>query len=276
MQAPWQCFERDDGRQPPLLTAAWCIARDEYPTLDPLAYELRLDAYADALRGAFERAADDGARLSLLNRFLYAELGFSGNEGDYFDPRNNYVNDVLDRRLGNPISLAVVQLALAQRLDLPLQGVSFPGHFLVSMPLEDGIVVLDPYHRGRTLDLPELRRRARQELSARSVDDRRLAQLLEPADHRAIAVRLLRNLKASYERRECWEKALRCADRLAVLCPYSPGDLRERGQLYLRLGHFSAASEDLRRYLALAPGAADGEEVATLLAQLQRSGPRLH
>jgi len=276
MNEPWLNLRHLDDTDIPLLSAALLIAKDEYPSLSLADYEARLDQFANELRGPFENAADNGARLSLLNRFLFAEMGFAGDEIDYFDPRNNYLNDVLDRRLGNPISLAVVQLSLAQRLGLPLNGVSFPGHFLVSMPMEDGIVVLDPFHRGRMLDLPELRRRARQELSTRSVDDQRLATLLEPADHRAIVIRMLHNLKVSYERREAWDKALRCTDRLVTVNPNSVADLRDRGLLYLRLEHYGAAATDLKRYLALAPHADDREEINAQVSQAVSKSPRLH
>lgn len=276
MNESWQTLRHLDNPDIPLLSAALLIAKDEYPSLSLADYETRLDGYATELRPSFVRAADDGARLTLLNRFLFGELGFAGDELDYFDPRNSYMNDVLDRRLGNPISLAVVQIALAQRLELPLQGISFPGHFLVSMPLEEGIVVLDPFHRGRTLDLPELRRRARSELSARSVDDQRLARLLEPADHRDILLRMLRNLKASYEQREAFDKAVRCADRIVTLDPQAIDEVRERGLLYLKLGQHRAAATDLQRYLALAPHAEDREAVADQLATAVSQPLRLH
>jgi regulator of sirC expression with transglutaminase-like and TPR domain len=276
MNESWQTLRHLDNPDIPLLSAALLIAKDEYPSLSLNDYETRLDGYAAQLRPAFVRAADDGARLALLNKFLFGELGFAGDELDYFDPRNSYLNDVLDRRLGNPISLAVVQIALAQRLELPLQGISFPGHFLVSMPLEEGIVVLDPFHRGRTLDLPELRRRARNELSARSVDDQRLARLLEPADHRDILLRMLRNLKAGYEQREAFDKAVRCADRIVTLDPQAIDEVRERGLLYLRLGQHRAATVDLQRYLALAPHAEDREEIADQLAVAVSHPLRLH
>lgn len=276
MNEPWQTLRHLDDTDIPLLSAALLIAKDEYPSLSLTDYETRLDGYAAELRPSFVRAADDGARLALLNRFLFSELGFAGDELDYFDPRNSYMNDVLDRRLGNPISLAVVQIALAQRLELPLQGISFPGHFLVSMPLEEGIVVLDPFHRGRTLDLPELRRRARSELSARSVDDQRLARLLEPADHRDILLRMLRNLKASYEQRESFDKAVRCADRIVTLDPQAIAEVRDRGLLYLKLGQHRAAAADLQRYLALAPHAEDREAIADQLATAVSQPLRLH
>lgn len=260
----------------PLLSTALLVAKDEYPDLSLAGYEARLDAYADGLRADFAQATTDTARLARLNQFLFGELGFAGDERDYFDPRNSYLNDVLDRRLGNPISLAVVQLSLAQRLNLPLEGVSFPGHFLVRLPLDEGIVVLDPFHRGRTLDLPELRRRARSELSTRDVDDQRLARLLEPASHRAIVLRMLRNLKTSYEEREAWDKALRCADRIVTLDSLAIAEYRERGRLYLKLGQAVAAHADFRRYLALAPQADDREEVTEQLIDTASATLRLN
>src|SRR5262249_62231886 len=107
------------------------IAKDEYPDLADDDYESQLRQYAHRLHKVVDKSDAPAAQLRSLNSFLFDELGFSGNDQDYYDPRNSYLNDVLDRRLGNPISLAVVQMELARRLELPLQGVSFPGHFLV-------------------------------------------------------------------------------------------------------------------------------------------------
>ena len=265
MNDPWLSLQQASDRDISLLSASLLIAKDEYPALSPVDYERRIDNYCNRLDSEFRHADSDTARLSRLNAFLFGELGFAGDERNYFDPRNSYLNEVLDRRLGNPISLAVVQITVAQRLGLPLEGVSFPGHFLVCMPLDEGIVVLDPFHRGRTLDLSELRRRARSELAARDVDDQRLANLLEPASHRAIVARILRNLKVGYEERAAWDKAVRCADRILTLDPLAVSEYRERGNLYLKLGHTLAARDDFKRYLALSPQAEDAETVMTQL-----------
>lgn len=276
MNDPWLRLQHAADRDISLLSAALLVARDEYPTLACTDYEHRVNDYAARLDRQMPVAASNATRLSRLNSFLFEDLGFAGDEHNYFDPRNSYLNEVLDRRLGNPISLAIVQITLAQRLDLPLEGVSFPGHFLVCMPLEDGIVVLDPFHRGRTLDLPELRRRARSELSARDIDDQRLAHLLEPASHRAIVARMLRNLRLGYQQNEAWDKALRCTDRLITLDPFSVSEFRERGNLYLKLGHHNAARDDFRRYLALAPQAEDSETVMNLLISSAAQAERVH
>lgn len=276
MTDPWLGLQHAVDHDISLLSVALLIAKDEYPALSCAAYEQRMDEYAGHLSAKLPSDASEARRLSRVNDFLFDELGFAGDEHNYFDPRNSYLNDVLDRRLGNPISLAIVQITLAQRLNLPLEGVSFPGHFLVRMPLEDGIVVLDPFHRGRTLDLPELRRRARSELSARDIDDQRLASLLEPASHRAIVTRMLRNLRLGYIEKEAWDKALRCTDRIVTLDPLDIPECRERGNLYMKLGHYRAAREDFKRYLALAPQADDAEAVmAQLIASSSQSG-RIH
>jgi regulator of sirC expression with transglutaminase-like and TPR domain len=183
---------------------------------------------------------------------------------------------VLDRRLGNPISLAVVQIELARRLGVPLEGISFPGHFLVRLPLDEGIVVLDPFEKGRSLDAAELRRRARTHLDTHEIDDARLARMLEPASHRMILTRILRNLKGVYVEREQWDRVLRCCDRLLTVDAHQPTEYRDRGTSYLRLGHARAARDDLARYLALVPQADDADAIAQQLTELGSSLPRLN
>jgi len=273
---PWDTLRGAKDEDIPLFSSALLIAKDEYPTLATADYESQLQDYGVRLRKILDPTDTAAVQLRTLNGFLFDELGFSGNEQDYYDPRNSYLNDVLDRRLGNPISLAVVQIELARRLDVPLEGVSFPGHFLVRLPLDEGIVVLDPFQKGRSLDAAELRRRARTHLDTYDIDDARLARMLEPASHRAILTRILRNLKGVYAEREQWDKSLRCCDRLLTLDSHQPGEYRDRGQYYLKLGHVRAASEDLRRYLSLVPQAEDVDAVSLQLAEIGTSLPRLN
>ena len=276
MNNSWLQLRSARDEEIPLFESALLIAKDEYPQLADGDYEAQLTEYTQRLRQAVNPAEAPALQLRSLNNFLYEELGFSGDDQDYYDPRNSYLNDVLDRRLGNPISLAVVQMELARRLELPLQGVSFPGHFLVRLPLDEGIVVLDPFQKGRSLDAAELRRRARSHLETHDIDDQRLARMLEPASHRAILSRMLRNLKAVYSEREQWEKALRCCDRLLTVDSHQPSEYRDRGQLYLKLGHRRAARDDMRRYLALVPQADDADGIGAELAELGGDLPRLN
>jgi regulator of sirC expression with transglutaminase-like and TPR domain len=276
MQSSWLSLRDANDTDIPLLSTALLIAKDEYPELDGDYYESRLLKFTDDLREPLGNADSTSAQLRVINSYLFDELGFGGDEKDYYDPRNSYLNEVLDRRLGNPISLAVVQIELARRLGVPLEGISFPGHFLVRLPLDEGIIVLDPFQKGRSLDASELRRRARSHLDTQDIDDSRLARMLEPASHRMILTRILRNLKGVYGEREQWDKALRCCDRLLTLDPHQPSEYRDRGSSYLKLGHVRAAREDFSRYLALMPQAEDADTIAAQISELGSTLPRLN
>jgi regulator of sirC expression with transglutaminase-like and TPR domain len=206
--------------------------------------------------------------MAAINHHLFEELGYTGNHAEYYDPRNSYLNEVFERRLGNPISLAFVQMEVARRLGLPLDGVSFPGHFLVRLPVDDGVLVMDPFNRGRPLDEHELRDRARPHLGGESPDDEALYQILHPASHRAMLMRMLRNLHGSYAESEDWERAVRCADRILRLSPDNSEALRDRGLGYAKLGHRHGARADLGRYLQLYPRAADAGSLRERLVDL--------
>jgi regulator of sirC expression with transglutaminase-like and TPR domain len=271
----WDAISALGDEDIPLLRATLMIARDEYPDLDIRAYESQCDTYEDELRARIEAIDDPQPRLSAINRYLFDELGFAGNQQDYYDPRNSYLNDVLDRKLGIPISLGIIQMELARRMGVPLEGVSFPGHFLVRLPVEGGLLVLDPYHKGRSVDADELKSRAKPHLGGSDIDDTQLLQILTPATNRAILMRMLRNLKGLYNERESWDKALRCADRLVRLGPDEAEEVRDRGMLYARVGHNSGARIDLSRYLQLKPDADDLDHVRGVLIE-SGGGARLN
>ncbi len=274
--AEWDALGSTPDERIDLLSAAMLVARDEYPALDLRHYEAMLDAHAEAIGTRLPDKADAQQRLLALSRYLFEEVGFAGNHDAFYDPRNSYLNDVLDRRLGIPLSLALVQMELARRLGVPLEGVSFPGHFLVRLQVEGGLLVLDPYHRGRSIDAEELRQRASPHMGDADIDDQQLFLMLAPASHRAIVMRMLRNLKNLYQEQDDAEKALRCADRLVRLAPQHADTLRDRGVLYHRLGHLGAAREDLARYLSMAPQADDIEAVRGLLLDGGHAAMRLH
>lgn len=183
---------------------------------------------------------------------------------------------MFERRLGNPISLAMVQIEVARRLGIPLAGVSFPGHFLVRLPVDDGVLVMDPFNGGRPLGVDELRERARPHLGGEIPDDRALAQILDPAPHRAILIRILRNLHGVYADAEHWDRAARSADRILKLVPDQPEALRDRGMAYLHLGHRSGARHDLARYLQLHPSAQDAASLHEHLVELNSQRSRAH
>jgi regulator of sirC expression with transglutaminase-like and TPR domain len=261
----------------PLGWAAVMVARDEYPDIDVAGYEALFSDYGERVRHLIARDGGPVDTVRALNGFMFDEMGFTGNQQDYYDPRNSYINEVVERRLGIPISLAVVQLDIAQRIGLPLRGVSFPGHFLVSLPVDGGILVLDPYHRGRSVDAQELKNRALPHVgNNEDIPDDELSTLLAPASNRAILARMLRNLKALYAEKEDWERALRCTDRLLAVDSSQPGELRDRGMMYLRVGHVHAAREDITRYLSLQPSAEDADQMREVLIQNSRGGARLN
>ena len=260
----------------PLLDTALLIARDEYPDLDAGEYAAAIQGYADALKPKLGGDADLPATLTTINRYLFEELGFAGNNTQYDDPRNSYINQVFDRRLGIPISLAVVQIELTRRLGLPLDGISFPGHFLVRLPVDDGILVMDPYNKGRPVSADELKERASPHLGGRPPDDVQLIEILAPATHRTILARMLRNLNGLYQHSGDWERVARTSDRLLKLTPDAPEALRDRGLAYRELGYTLGAREDLARYLQKLPTADDAERVRATLIDLGGARSRLN
>ena len=272
----WNTLANLGDDELPLLDTALLIARDEYPDLDAAGYTAQVQTYAEALRPQLDRDLDLPARLTAINRYLFEEIGFAGNNVQYDDPRNSYLNDVVDRKLGIPISLAVIQIEVTRRLGMPLDGISFPGHFLVRLPVDDGILVLDPYNKGRPVSAEELRERASPHLGGHAPDDQQLLQILAPATHRMILMRMLRNLKGLYQERGDWERVARTADRLLKLLPDTAEAVRDRGLAYRELGYAKGAREDLGRYLQLLPEADDVEAVRSALIDLGGTSARVN
>ncbi|MDJ0871365.1 MAG: tetratricopeptide repeat protein [Gammaproteobacteria bacterium] len=260
-----------------LAEAALAIATFEYPEMDTVGYLTRLDEMAENIRAELDVGSPDPLdMLGELNRYLYSHLGFSGNLTDYFDPRNSFLNDVLDRRLGNPISLSLVHMEVGRRLGLPVEGVSFPGHFLVKMDVDGGAVIMDPFLQGTSLSLDELARRAESVFDADTPVRELLPQLLENASKKDILVRMLRNLKSIYQERQDYERLIHVVDMMLSVNPDLPRETRDRARVYQALDHHYAAIRDYRRYLQLAPQADDAEEVRELLVGLQALAPKLH
>jgi regulator of sirC expression with transglutaminase-like and TPR domain len=264
----WSALSSHGDDTLPLLGTALLIARDEYPQLDADLYDTLVQSHAEHLRHEVDSITPWPLKMAAINRHLFDELGYSGNHDEYYDPRNSYVNEVFERRLGNPISLALVQIEVAHRLGVPLDGVSFPGHFLVRLPVDDGLLVMDPFNGGRPLGADELRERARPHLGGDVPDDNALLQILDPASNRAILVRMLRNLHGVYAEREEWDRAARSADRVLKLMPDQPDALRDRALAYLKLDYHKGARADLSRYLHLSPNAADAHAMRERLVDL--------
>lgn len=259
-----------------LAEAALLLACLEYPKLDIASYLQRFDVLASQVEQRFEKDADVPERILALNQFLFTEQGFAPNLENFYDPRNSFLNDVLERKTGIPITLSIVYMEVARRIGLPIVGVSFPGHFLVKIPLEKGDIVLDPFAGGRPLTESELLERLKPiygDLAPAAIS---LEPFLVPARKKEILVRMLRNLKAIYMHKQNFDKALYVLNDILEIVPAVPQELRDRGHVYEQLECFRAASEDYERYLELQPGAADLFDIRERLIGLKTQSARLN
>jgi regulator of sirC expression with transglutaminase-like and TPR domain len=253
-----------------LAEAALLIAQEEYPTLDVDYYLGRLDALAAAAGASLRPHLSPAEQVARLNHFLFVEQGFRGNNEQYYDVRNSYLNEVLDRRTGIPIALSIVYIGVAQRLDLPVYGVSFPGHFLVKYAGAPDILI-DPFF-GKIISPDECAERLAAIYGPRTRLDRRLLLAARPRD---ILTRMLSNLKQIYVEQHDLLRALACVDRILLLAPDTARELRDRGILYQRLECFAAALRDFERYLQLAPDDKAADTIRQTLPELQRQAASL-
>jgi regulator of sirC expression with transglutaminase-like and TPR domain len=255
--------------------AALLIAKNAGQNLDVGHYLSRIDELAAQLAARLPHAAGAMGRILALNTFLFQDQGFGPNVEDYYDLRNSFLNEVLERRMGIPISLSVLYMEVGRRIGLPLQGINFPGHFLVKCMLSDGTVILDAYAGGVSLGVHELQQRLR-EARGGEVSRAILAGMLVSAGKKQILARMLRNLRAIYLRRHEHAQALAASDWVIALAPADAAEVRERGLLYLQLECFRPALEDLQRYLKLAPEAGDADEIRVRVLELRHAAARLN
>ncbi len=262
------------GERTDLARAALAIARIAYPDLDPAPYLRQLDDLAAAVRPRLYPQASPEAAVTELAGYLFGECGFRGNQEEYYDPRNSYLNDVLERRTGIPITLSLVLIETGARLGLGIEGVGFPGHFLVRVAGSRGPLPLDPFFGGRAIGERELLARYRSFVGsdAPALPSDALATTGTPA----ILTRMLRNLLRAYLDQKDHAHALAAADLFLVLVPDSADEVRVRGLLYEHLECFGAALGDFRRYLELAPEAPDAERIRERVARLVRIATALH
>jgi regulator of sirC expression with transglutaminase-like and TPR domain len=258
-----------------LAEAALLIAGHGYPDLNVPAYLSRIEELAYMLRLRIDEDDSVPERISELNQFLFGDLGFAPNSGDYYDPRNSFLNEVLERRTGIPITLSVIYMELGRKIGLPLQGVSFPGHFLVKCAVPEGAVVLDPYAGGISLGLKDLQKRLR-EVRGGEVSRAIVAELLVSASNKEIIVRLLRNLKAIYLRGHNLDKALPIMNWIIATLPEQTPELRDRGMLYQELECARAALADFEEYLKRSPSCEDADDIRRRIIELRREAARLN
>lgn len=254
-----------------LAAAALLLAAEEYPNLPAGPYLRRLDLLAERVH---DRLGEETAPLIVLhelNRVLYQEEGFRANVENYYDARNSFLNDVLDRRLGIPISLGLVYLEVGWRLGLPVRGVNFPGHFLVRYDGEAMTILVDPFDGGR-LRFEDQAQELLQRVYGGMV--RLQPDFLQPAGKKDILVRLLTNLKRIYLNTRDDARALAAVEFILLVRPTAAGELRDRGMLLARTGRLDEAIADLERYLGFAPQAPDAGGVRRLIDELARTSRR--
>jgi regulator of sirC expression with transglutaminase-like and TPR domain len=256
-----------------LTRAALLISRTRYPHLDIEAYAARIDGLAQRVAGLVPNL-DGKQTISALNYVLFGELGLRGNRDDYYDPRNSFLNDVLDRGLGIPITLSVVYLEVAQRIGFPVAGIGMPGHFLLRyQPSVNGIseanqeVLIDCFNQGDTLSPQDCQKRLNEIYPG---ETNLQPEFLHPVNRRQILARMLNNLKTVYLSTRDFRKALSIADLMLVVRPRSAEDIKQRALLRYSLEMHNLAAEDLEEYLRIAPEAEDAGEVKQMSVSIRR------
>jgi regulator of sirC expression with transglutaminase-like and TPR domain len=256
-----------------LSRAALTIALTDYPDLDIPDYLARIDLLAMEVTGRLGPEADIYRSIAALNYVLFKQYGFHGNRDDYFNPKNSFLNEVIERKTGIPITLSVLYMEVAHRVGLTVDGVGFPGHFLVKCVGDGEEIVIDPFNSG--------------EIRSREDIDKMLFDLyggkvlfhsdfLASSTKKDILKRMLANLKAIYINGNDLVRSLTALDRLVILDPTSAVDTRDRGMVYLRLECYAQAREDFETYLRLRPDAEDATLVRQQLVRLAKEPTRIH
>ena len=256
-----------------LSRAALAIAMQEYPDLNIEDCLSQFDGLGQTVERRLGEERNPYRTIAALNTVLFKEIGFEGNRAEYYDPKNSFLNDVIARKRGIPITLSVVYIEVARRVGLSLAGVGFPGHFLVKYQDGDVEIIIDVFNKGEIL--------AREDL------DKLLQQLYQgqvsyqsgfvtPLGKRDILRRMLNNLKLIYLRQGEALKALAVLDQLVILDPSAADELRDRGLLYIKLECYAQAMEDLESYLSLAPGADDAAMIKAQIVSIKQRSVQIH
>jgi regulator of sirC expression with transglutaminase-like and TPR domain len=249
-----------------LARAALYISLSEYPNLDVEEYLNRLETMATELKERLPSVSYPLRVIQGINRYLYEDLGFKGNQENYYDPCNSFLNKVIDRRTGIPISLSLLYLEIARRIDFPMVGIGMPGHFLIRPSVAEMEIFVDAFNQGEVL-FPEDCRERLTEIYGRPVNLK--PEFLQTVTPRQFLLRMLSNLKAIYFNRGDFPRAITILDRILLTAPDAPLEFRDRGILHFRLNHWQQARQDLETYLAILPSAEDKPVIDQLLEQME-------
>lgn len=243
------------------------LAKEEYPDLDVNVYLERFERLSEQAEQQGVRVEDDAESVRRLCRYLFDDLGFRGNNESYYDPKNSFLNEVLDRKLGIPITLSIVFVEVGLRLGLPLVGVSFPGHFLAKCVTPRGDVIVDSFRGGRILTTQDCRELLTQMFGGKMAF---APEMLAPAKPKEIISRIINNLKAIYLKQQDWGKAMRSIEQLRAVDPSNPEIHRDRAAVLGAQGAIPQALKELETYAAQAPNAPDAGEILQQIQALKR------
>lgn len=250
-----------------LAEAALYLAQEEYPEMSVRAYLDRIDAMAETVKAELGLELDPVRIVQEINIHLFETLGFQGNREGYYDPRNSFLNDVIDRRLGIPITLSVIYIEVGRLVGLPIAGVGMPGHFIVQYTAQPEPFWIDPFERGtmmtRDACVERLQNLYGEQLPWRDA-------YLDPISDHDILRRMLNNLKHNYARQNDFHRVLSAVERILLLSPEMPTEIRDRGLVHYQLGHLQAALYDLQRYLELFQEAPDAAAISHHIATLRQ------
>lgn len=256
---------RQPDQQIDLARAALYLAQEEYLHFDPAEYLNALETMAMEVRERLPSEPYPLRIIKTINQYLFEDLGFSGNADQYYDPRNSYLNQVIDRRTGIPITLSLVYLEIAKRLDFPMVGVGMPGHFLIRPTVGEMQIFVDPFNQGEVMFEADCQERLQQIFNQSVVLRPEFSEAVSP---HYILMRILANLKAIYLQQKDLPRALAAIERILLLFPDALMEQRDRGLLYYQTGRWTESVQDLQNYLAQMPLAEDALIVQELLRRM--------
>ena len=240
----------------------------EYPDLNIPKYIEKINEIGNSLKLKIKYVKNSTYLISMLNEHVFEKYGFQGDDEDYYDPRNNFLNAVIDKKTGIPITLSIIYSEVAKYIGLDLRIVGFPGHVVVKYEEE---MIIDPFYRGRLLTINDL-----EEILYRNFGDgvEFIPEYLNTATTDQILTRLLRNLKNAYTQSYAYDKAMRCTDMILGIRPESPEEIRDKGILEERLLHYNEALPLLNKYLELEPEAEDADFILELIKSVREKTNR--
>ena len=235
----------------------------EYPELDISKYIQKIRELGNSLKLKIGAGKNPTYLISMLNEYLFEERGFLGNEEDYYDPGNSFLNVVLDKKTGIPITISIIYSEIAKYIGLDLRIVGFPGHVIVKYKDE---IILDPFYHGILLTIEDLEENLNRNFGE---DVEFIPEYLNEATTEQLLTRLLRNLKNAYTQSYAYDKAIRCADMILEIQPESTEEIRDKGILEERLLHYDKSLPLLNKYLELEPEAEDVDFILELIKSVR-------